>query len=96
MNGGPFYLLLLLEVEEVGRRHLHGWRGALGSSVPGRRVRAHASVLTGWSVAGRLGPGFLHHDLKIWRRRRKREKREKKGQERRETAVKTRRSEAAF
>lgn len=94
---GALYLLLL-EVEELGRSHLHGRRGALGPSFPGPGVHVHASVLTGWSVAGRLGPRFLHHDLKIWRRRRKREREgaREKGQERRETAVKTRCSEGAF
>lgn len=56
--------LLLLEVEEVGRRRLHGRRGALGPPLPGPGVHVHASVLTGRPVAGRLGPRFLHHDLK--------------------------------
>lgn len=77
------YLLLLLEVQQVGRGHLHAWRGAPGPSLPGARLQAHASVLTGWSAAARLAPRFLHHDLKIlgWgRREREREKRDRSGE----------------
>lgn len=74
--------LLLLEVQEVGRGHLHAWRGAPGPGFPGARVHAHASVLTGRSVAARLAPRFLHHDLKIWRGGEEREReRERKGTE---------------
>lgn len=33
VKGGLVYLVLL-EVQEVGRSHLHRWRGALGSTFP--------------------------------------------------------------
>ena len=64
MKGGAPYLLLL-EVEEVGRRHLRRRRPCL----PGPGVHVHASIVTGGPVARRLGAGFLHHDFKICRRK---------------------------
>lgn len=68
-------------MQEVSRSHLHGWRGALGPPFPGPDVGVRASVLTDRSVARRLGPRFLHHDLKIWIRRRKREIRDRSREE---------------
>lgn len=67
-------------MQEVSRRHLHGWGGALGPSFPGPHIHGHPSVLTDRSVARRLSPRFLHHDLKIWRRRRKGENRDRNGE----------------
>lgn len=56
-------------MQEVSRRHLQGWGGALGPSLPGPHSHGHSSVLTDGAIARRLGPRFLHHDLKIWRRK---------------------------
>lgn len=64
-KGGPVYLVLL-EMQEVGRGHLHRRRGALGSPLPGPALHARSSILIGLTVARRLRPRFLHHDLKTW------------------------------
>lgn len=81
--------LVLLEVQEVGgSNQLHRGSAALGpafpgsalsgsaflgSAFPGSTLRARTSILVGRSVAGRLRPGFLHHDLRSWRRRREKQ-----------------------
>lgn len=63
VKGGAAYLVLL-EMQEVGRSHLHRRRGTLGSPLPGPALHARSPILIGWSVARRLRPRFLHHDLK--------------------------------
>lgn len=75
VKGGLVYLVLL-EMQEVSCRHLHWWRGALGSPLPGPALHAGSSILTGWSVARRLRPRFLHHDLKTWEKRENRDREE--------------------
>lgn len=73
---GRLVYLVLLEMQEVSCRHLHWWRGALGSPLPGPALHAGSSILTGWSVARRLRPRFLHHDLKTWEKRENRDREE--------------------